>query len=53
MAISFAHLMRIVACILFVIAALASGAVLGDTPYWPFAFGGFAAWVISPLPVVP
>lgn len=53
MTLSFAHLMRIVACILFVIAAFAFGGVFGGVPPWAFMAGAFAAWVISPLPVVP
>lgn len=46
MVISASVLLKIVGCILFVIAALCFGVVSGQAA-WAFAFGAFAAWVLS------
>lgn len=40
-------LLRIVSCILFVIAALCAGSILAGQDAWAFGFGAFAAWVLS------
>ena len=37
----------IVACVLFVVAALVAGGVLTGLSMWAFGFGGFAAWALA------
>jgi hypothetical protein len=44
----FSRILLVVGCILFVIAAFAAGGhPLAGVPEWPWAFGAFAAWVLS------
>ena len=46
MTLTVSKLLMIVACILFVVAALAAGGVLAVAA-WPFAFGALAAWALA------
>jgi hypothetical protein len=42
------RILLVVGTVLFVIAAFAAGGhPLGDVGEWPWAFGAFAAWVLS------
>lgn len=45
--VSLARVLLVIGCILFVIAALCAGGVITGWSEWAFAFGGFAAWVLS------
>jgi hypothetical protein len=47
MTLTVGKLLMIVACILFVIAALAVGGVLSGVAPWAFAFGALAAWALA------
>lgn len=40
------RILMFVACILFVVASLAAGGVIDESP-WAFGFGGFAAVALS------
>lgn len=41
------RVLLVVSCILFVVASLCSGGVITGWSALAFAFGGFAAWVLS------
>jgi hypothetical protein len=45
--VSIARVLLVVGCVLFVIASLAAGNVITGMSDWAFAFGGFAAWMLS------
>lgn len=47
MTLTVGKLLLLVACILFVVAALAAGGVLTGIPPWAFGFGALAAWALS------
>ncbi len=42
------RVLLVIGTVLFVLAAFAAGGhELGDIAAWPWAFGGFAAWMLS------
>jgi hypothetical protein len=45
--ITFSRVLMLIACILFVIAALAAGGVFTTVSPWAFGFGGFAAVALA------
>ena len=47
MTLTLSKLLMVVACILFVIAALVAGGVLAGLEAWAFGFGGLAAWALA------
>ena len=47
MPVSFSRVLMFVACLLFVLAALAAGNVIGSIAPWAFGFGGFAAIALA------
>lgn len=44
---SLERILLLAACVLFVIASLAAGGWITNATAWSYAFGGFAAWVLS------
>jgi hypothetical protein len=47
MTLTLPRLLMIVACILFVIAALIAGGVLTGLAAWAFGFGALSAWALA------
>lgn len=41
------RILMFIACVLFVVAALAAGDVLKSVAWAPWALGGFAAWALA------
>lgn len=47
MTLTLGKLLMVVACVLFVVAALVAGGVLTGLQAWAFGFGGLAAWALA------